>query len=84
MALPGFFVFLEDRRVSATNNIAEREIRPSVVFRKVTGGFRSQWGPSVHAGYESVTSTARIAGQTAFGAIRGIADTLFTPTAQTV
>ncbi|PJA59186.1 MAG: hypothetical protein CO163_10785 [Rhodobacterales bacterium CG_4_9_14_3_um_filter_71_31] len=84
VALPGFFVFLEDRRVSATNNIAEREIRPSVVFRKVTGGFRSQWGPSVHAGYESVTSTARIAGQTAFGAIRGIADTLFTPAAQTV
>ena len=77
-----FFVFLEDRRVSATNNIAEREIRPSVVFRKVTGGFRSEWGPSVHAGYRSVTSTARIAGQTAFGAIRDIAATLFVPAAQ--
>ena len=78
-----FFVFLEDRRVSATNNVAEREIRPSVVFRKVTGGFRSQWGPSVHSGYRSVTSTARIAGKTAFSAIRRIADTLFRPGPQT-
>lgn len=74
-----FFIFLEDRRVSATNNVAEREIRPSVVFRKVTGGFRSRWGPSVHAGYRSVTSTARLTGQTAFSAIRDIADALFKP-----
>lgn len=72
-----FFVFLEDRRVSATNNIAEREIRPSVVFRKVTGGFRSTWGPTVHAGYRSVTSTARIAGKTAYAAISDITETLF-------
>lgn len=66
------------------NNVAEREIRPSVVFRKVTGGFRSQWGPTVHAGYRSVTSTARIAGQTAYGAISAIAETLFRPAAQLV
>jgi transposase len=78
-----FFVFLEDRRVSATNNVAEREIRPSVVFRKVTGGFRSHWGPGVHAGYRSVTSTARLTGQTAFSAIRDIADALFNPGART-
>jgi transposase len=78
-----FFVFLEDRRVSATNNVAEREVRPSVVFRKVTGGFRSSWGPAVHAGYRSVTSTARIAGKTAYSAIRDIANGLFTPAVQT-
>lgn|GEM_PF-5493009 len=36
-----FFVFFEDPDVPATNNACEREIRPSVVFRKVTGGFRS-------------------------------------------
>jgi transposase len=64
------------------NNAAEREIRPSVVFRKVTGGFRSQWGSSVHAGYRSVTSTARLADQTAFSAIRDIADALFKPAAR--
>ena len=45
------FVFLTDRRVPTTNNISEREIRPSVVFRKVTNGFRSEWGAGVHAGY---------------------------------
>lgn len=79
-----YFIFVQDRRVSPTNNVAEREIRPSVVFRKVTGGFRSEWGPSVHAGYRSVTSTARIAGQPAFDTIRNIAATLFQPPAQTL
>lgn len=64
-----FFVFLKDRRVPATNNVSEREIRLSVVFRKVTGGFRSDWGAAVHAGYRSVVSTARLYGQTALQAI---------------
>lgn len=64
-----FFVFLTNRRVPATNNISEREIRPSVVFRKVTGGFRSEWGADVHAGYRSLVSTARLYGQTALQAI---------------
>lgn len=64
-----FFVFMQDRRVPATNNISEREIRPSVVFRKVTGGFRSRWGATLHAGYRSLTSTARLNGQTALQAL---------------
>ena len=53
-------------------------------FRKITGGFRSEWGPSVNAGYISTTSTARIAGQTAFGAISDIAATIFAPAPQIV
>lgn len=77
-----FFVFMEDRRVSATNNVAEREIRPSVVFRKVTGGFRSEWGARVHASYRSVTSTAGIAGRTAFDTLRELSATLFKPASQ--
>ena len=64
-----FFVFLEDPDVPATNNACEREIRPSVVFRKVTGGFRSDWGAQIHAGYRSVTGTARLHRQTALQAI---------------
>jgi transposase len=64
-----FFVFLEDPDVPATNNACEREIRPSVVFRKVTGGFRSDWGAAIHAGYRSVTGTARLHGQTALHSI---------------
>jgi transposase len=39
-----FFAFLTNRDVRATNNIPEREIRPSVISRKVTNGFRSDWG----------------------------------------
>src|ERR1700687_512040 len=38
------FVFITRRDVPATNNECERALRPSVLFRKVTGGFRSQWG----------------------------------------
>lgn len=67
-----FFVFMTDRRVPATNNISQREIRPSVVFRKVTNGFRSDWGAGVHAGYRSLTSTARLHAHTAVDAVRAI------------
>jgi transposase len=67
-----FFVFLVDRRVPPTNNVSEREIRPSVVFRKVTNGFRSDWGAQVHAGYRSITGTARLKGQAALEAVRDL------------
>lgn len=72
-----FFVFLTNRQVPATNNISEREIRPSVVFRKVTNGFRSDWGAQIHAGYRSVTGTARPSGQSALSAIRDLVEGKF-------
>jgi len=72
-----FFVFLTNRDVPATNNISEREIRPSVVFRKVTNGFRSDWGAQIHAGYRSVTGTARLSGQSALAAVRDLVDGKF-------
>ena len=53
----------------STNNVSEREIRSSVIFRKVTGGFRSEWGARIHAGYRSITGTARLQGKTALEAI---------------
>jgi transposase len=74
-----FFVFLEDREVPATNNACEREIRSSVVFRKVTGGFRSDWGAQIHAGYRSVTGTARLHGQTALNSIGQLLAGTFVP-----
>lgn len=73
-----FFVFLEDRDVPATNNVSEREIRPSVVFRKVTNGFRSPWGAEIHAGYRSVTGTARLNGQTDLQAVTHLLTGTFT------
>ena len=78
-----FFVFLEDPEVPATNNACEREIRPSVIFRKVTGGFRSSWGAYIHAGYRSVTGTARLHGHTALRAIGDLLTGTFTPTPAT-
>ena len=78
-----FFVFLEDPDVPPTNNACEREIRPSVVFRKVTGGFRSPWGAQIHAGYRSVTGTARLHGQTALQAIDQLLSRTFEPTPAT-
>ncbi len=67
-----FFVFLEDRRVPATNNRSEQEIRPTVIHRKVTNGFRSQWGAQAYADYCSLTSTGRLHGHTAFDTIRAL------------
>ena len=72
-----FFVFMTNRSVPPTNNISEREIRPSVVFRKVTNGFRSQWGADIHAGYRSITGTARIYGDMPYAAIRKLVDGKF-------
>jgi transposase len=54
------FVFVTDRDVPATNNICERALRPSVIFRKVTNGFRSEWGAHTYAAFRSVASTAKV------------------------
>ena len=72
-----FFVFLADREVPPSNNVSEREIRPSVIFRKVTNGFRSSWGAQIHAGYRSVTGTARLQGQPHWDAIRALVEGKF-------
>jgi hypothetical protein len=39
-------VFMRRRDVEPTNNGSEQKLRPSVIFRKVTNCFRSEWGPS--------------------------------------
>src|SRR5713101_2627146 len=54
----GLFTFITDRRVPPTNNGSERELRPSVIYRKVTNGFRSQWGADLFAAIRSVVTTA--------------------------
>jgi transposase len=53
------FVFVTDRRVPFTNNVSERNLRPSVIFRKVTNGFRCEWGAETYAAFRSVVSTAK-------------------------
>ena len=63
-------VFLTRRDVEPTNNESERELRPSVIFRKVTNGFRSHWGAKVYADLCSIVATGRLAGRSALSAIR--------------
>ena len=53
------FVFMINRDVPYTNNVSERHLRPSVIFRKVTNGFRCEWGAETYAAFRSVVSTAK-------------------------
>lgn len=64
------FTFITERDVPATNNGSERELRPSVIFRKVTNGFRSEWGRDLYAAVRSVIGTGRRAKLSPFDAIR--------------
>jgi transposase len=57
------FVFLYDATVPPTNNASEQALRHSVVHRKVTGGFRSDWGADAHAIVTTVLDTARKRGE---------------------
>jgi transposase len=66
------FVFLYRTDVEPTNNIAERALRASVIHRKVTGGFRSQWGADAYAALASVIDTAELKGIQAFQAIQSL------------
>ena len=63
-------VFLTRRDVEATNNESERALRPSVIFRRVTNGFRSEWGAKVYADLCSIVATGRLAGRSALAALR--------------
>jgi transposase len=53
------FVFVTNQAVPYTNNVSERHLRPSVIFRKVTNGFRCEWGAETYAAFRSVVSTAK-------------------------
>jgi transposase len=64
------FRFVTRRDVPYTNNACERALRPSVIFRKVTGGFRAEWGATVYAAAATVIATGRLHGLTALAALR--------------
>ena len=56
--------------VEATNNACERALRPAVVQRKVTNGYRAMWAAEGEAAVRTVVDTARLhAGATVFGTI---------------
>jgi len=64
------FLFLDDAAVPPTNNASEQAIRMSTVFRKVTNGFRSDWGRDLFAAVRSVVNTGRRHGLSAYQAIQ--------------
>jgi transposase len=64
------FLFLEDGTIPPTNNSSEQAIRMSTVFRKVTNGFRSDWGRDLFAAVRSVVNTGKRQGLAAFQAIQ--------------
>jgi transposase len=64
------FVFMKRRDVDPANNASERDLRPSVTFRKVTGGFRSEWGAKVYADIRSTVATGLRNGRTALESLR--------------
>lgn len=70
---PDLFVFLERDDVEPTNNAAERDLRNSVIHRKVTGGYRSDLGAQVSMIVISILTTARKQGQGYLDALRALA-----------
>jgi transposase len=46
--------------VAVTNNACERDLRPSVVQRKVTNGYRAMWAAEGEAAIRTVVDTARL------------------------
>jgi transposase len=67
------FVFFDRPDVPPTNNASEQDLRPSVIHRKVTGGFRSQLGADISAVFTSLLATARKRGDNLFHALRSVA-----------
>ena len=62
-ASPKLLTFLDfPGDVDVTNNACERALRPSVIQRKVTNGFRSMWAAQGDCAVRSVTDTAKLNG----------------------
>lgn len=47
-------------KVEATNNACERALRPAVIQRKVTNGYRAMWAAEGEADIRTVVHTARL------------------------
>src|SRR5688572_14193840 len=67
------YVFLHRDDVEPTNNSSERDLRPSVIHRKVIGGFRSAWGAEASAIRTTILATARKQARNLLDAFRVVA-----------
>ncbi|MGZ3291384.1 MAG: IS66 family transposase [Xanthobacteraceae bacterium] len=55
--------------VEATNNGSERKLRPCVIQRKVTNGYRAMWAAQAEADVRTTIDTARLNGRNPFDVI---------------
>ena len=74
------FTFLERAEVPATNNLAERQLRPAVIARKISCGNKTQKGARAWAVLASLAATCRqtarsfikdVSGRVLFQPVRG-------------
>ena len=63
-------VFMTRRDVEPTNNVSEQALRMSVIFRRVTNGFRSVWGAESYADIRSIAATGQLHGRSPLTSIR--------------
>ncbi len=55
--------------VDVTNNTSERKLRPCVIQRKVTNGYRAMWAAQAEADVRTTIDTARLRGANPFSVI---------------
>ena len=55
--------------MAVTNNGCERALRPAVVQRKVTNGYRAMWAAAGEADVRTVLDTARLTGADTFATL---------------
>jgi transposase len=58
--------FLQDPRISPTNNAAERALRPAVIFRKLCAGSKNWRGARALVAFKSVIESAKLADSSGF------------------
>lgn len=75
------FTFLDYPGLPYHNNFAERLIRPSVIFRKITFGHRAEKGTLNHSVIRSVLQTGKLNGKESIGLIKDILTSRKTPAA---
>jgi transposase len=64
--------FLYEKDVDYHNNHAEQQIRPDVIFRKITFGNRSDNGAQYHSVIMSILQTAKLNGIDAIRTLEGV------------
>ena len=65
------FTFLERAEVPATNNLAERQLRPAVIARKISCGNKTEKGARAWAVLASLAATCRQTGRSIIKDISG-------------